>query len=106
MYPSHVRLSRSPKKAKKTYKDIQAAVSFKAELGLLQNISFQFEPDTPSTIPLYVKISVYSSKEISVNSSFPPALLKLSTSFYYSLFHYSMYTISTQIDPVEYNFFF
>lgn len=42
MCPSSVMLSRSPKKAKKvsTYKDIQAAVSFKAELDMLQNISF------------------------------------------------------------------
>lgn len=54
---SYVKLSRSPKKGKKvtTYKDIQAAVSFKAELDMLQNTSFQFEPDTPPTIPLNVK---------------------------------------------------
>lgn len=30
-------------------------MSFKAELDMLQNISFQFEPDTPPTIPLNVK---------------------------------------------------
>lgn len=57
MCPFHVMLSRSPEKAKKvsTYKDIQAAVSFKAELDMLQSISFQFEPDTPPTVPLNVK---------------------------------------------------
>lgn len=30
-------------------------MSFKAELDMLQNISFQVEPDTPPTIPLNFK---------------------------------------------------
>lgn len=109
MYPSYVRLSRRPKKAEKTYKE-----SKQQWVSKLNWTCYKTFPSNLSQTHLLQSHSMLKSLFTTQKRSLwtqafllqKPALLKLSTSFYFSLFHFSLYTISTQIDPVEYNFFF
>lgn len=74
-----------------------AVVSFRAELDMLQNISFNFKPVTPPTRPLSFQNLFTANASLSRQSQCTqafllqkPAMLKLSISFYHFLFQFSL----------------